>query len=211
MITEVELGSEGISYLRAYLSEGKALSKYLLTLPLEQGHTSSLLPPTVSIEASRQFELGGQVVSDADLTYEIGAGSYKMVGPLGVENDLRLASFISAYISRTGQRYAVLEHALAEPGDPWLSQRSVKFFTCNSAVYIFLSVQDTSLEMILTAVRAARAYRFTGILTNPLALPEISVGHEVTPGLLRVLAAATEHIIVGAYDGEGEVIWSRRP
>jgi hypothetical protein len=208
MVTEVELGSEGIAYIRAYLSEGKELSRYLLKLPLEQGRVVSYLPPTVNPDASREFEVGGQSVLDMNSQYEIGTEAHKIVGPLGAANELHLANFISAYLSQPGKRYAIFEHALAEPGDLWLSQTSIRFFTCDTGVYIFLNQQDASLDAILAALRAARTYRLTGILSGPTSFPEIPIGHEVTLDVLRVLAATTAYVIVGAYDGEGELIWS---
>ena len=208
MITTIELGHDAITYIRAYLSEGNTLSEYLLELPLEEGRVVTYLPPTSSLDAIENFEVGG-IVPTVDVQREVGSGKQEIVQLQRAEIQLKLANFITAYLNRPGRHYAIFEHALAEPTDPWLAQTSAEFFTYRSEVYIFLPSQDASTKAIVSAIRTAATYRITCTLCTTSSGPDLSTGQEVEQDILRVLAESTQHIIVGAYDGESEIVWSR--
>jgi hypothetical protein len=209
MITKVELGPDAITYIRSCLSDGNTLSEYLLKLPLEEGRAVTYLPPTASLDAIKRFKVGGIIAPYTRLQDEVDTNGYRIVQLQRTDVELKLANYILAYLRQRGWHYAIFEHALAEPSDPWLSQTSAKFFTYRSEVYIFLTSQDTNIDAIVTAIRAASTYRFTGILAAVTNLPNIRTGQEVQQDILRGLAETTKHIIVGAYDGEAEIMWSR--
>jgi hypothetical protein len=208
MITEIELDRDAITFMRSCLSEGNTLSKHLLRLPLDEGRVVTYLPLTASPDAIKRFAVGG-IIPTTRLQHEVDAGKYEFVQLSRAEVELKLADLISAYLNQPGSRYAIFEHALAEPTDPWLAQTSAKFFTYRSEVYIFLTSQDISTKAIVSAIRTAATYRFTGILCTTSKLPDLGTGQVVEQDTLRALAKSTEHIIVGAYDGESEIVWSR--
>jgi hypothetical protein len=62
----------------------------------------------------------------------------------------------------------------------------------------------------LQGSRSANARLNGGILTNMPPTLRIQERQEVSSVVLQQLAANTDHIIVGAFDLEGELIWSRR-
>lgn len=208
MITEIELDRDAITYLRSCLSDGKSLSAHLLRLPLDEGRIVTYLPLTASPDAIKGFSVGG-IIPTVRLPREVDSDESEIVQLSRTEVELKLADLISAYLNRSGRRYAIFEHALAEPTDPWLVQTPAKFFTYRSEVYVCLTSQDISNEAIMSAIRTAATYRFTGILCTTSSLPDLSTGQVVEQDILRVLAESTQHIIVGAYDGESEIVWSR--
>jgi hypothetical protein len=57
-------------------------------------------------------------------------------------------------------------------------------------------------------MRAARSYPFTGVLARGQF--EVKPGLEISHETLRNFAVSADHVLIGTYDGEGELIWSRR-
>ncbi|MGI8588173.1 MAG: hypothetical protein ACR2M0_10875 [Chloroflexia bacterium] len=216
MIKEIEFGDEAIVFIRSRLAEGHTLSKYLLSLSLDDGRVVAHVPVTADDVRSARFVSGGLIERDTSLETTF-AGSdgrvFRIVPvtaqPQRLETELELANFIMAYLQRPGSRYAVFEHALAAPGDPWLRSSTLRYFSYRSELYIFLTKADANVATIIDTIRRSSTYLFTGILTAPTAMPELHSAETVTEDVLQTLALSSEHILVGAYDGEGELIWSR--
>lgn len=189
MLNKVEFGPEAITYIRSCLSEGDTISTYLLNLPLENGRVATHLPTTISPAASRRFKVGGVTTRS--------------------ETEPALVAFILAYLRGQRKRYAVFE-ALERPGDAPLSSSKAQFFIHEDEIYYFLTPQERDPTKVASTVRAARSYPFIGVLTSiPEDEPDIRAGYELTADILERLAMRTEHILIGAYDGEGELIWSK--
>jgi hypothetical protein len=191
MLKEFEFGSEAIIYVQSCLSSGNTLSRRLLKLTLGSGRVTAHLPANVSPVTAREFEFGG-------------------IAKGGENPWSHLAAFIAEYLSGQGKRYAVFE-AIERKGDPCVSSLDKKFFTHGSELYFFLTSRDQDLSSITGTIRAARSYPFVGALTSvPEDEPDIRADFEVTTDVLEKLAARTEHILIGAYDDEGVLIWSER-
>jgi hypothetical protein len=61
---EIELGIEGLRYVRESLEGGKELSRYLLeVLDLESGKLSTFLPSGLTFEQVNEFSYGGKFSS----------------------------------------------------------------------------------------------------------------------------------------------------
>jgi hypothetical protein len=191
MLKKVEFGPEATIYIRKQLSWGKTLADLLLRLPLEEGQVIAYLPTTASFEKSRDFETGGIAKTR--------------------ETRPRLIAFISDYLSKPGKRYAVFEDPNAQVGDPHLQSSREQFFSHGIDVFSFLTPQDHDSERILYTVTSVSAWYFIGILTSiEKGEPDIQNRQIATKELLIELAKRTEHILIGAYDNEAKLIWSRK-
>jgi hypothetical protein len=217
MVSEIQLDRDAVAYIRRYLAEGFTLSHALLQLALETGTVVTYLPTTTSPDTRKQFAAGGILPAFSELEsqyVDVNGQGERLVqvtgNPIRQEIEALVAGGIATYLHRPGRRYAVFEHALARPTDPWLETANVKFFYCQAEVYLFLTVSDDSLATIIKAKRAAQTYVFTGVLVAGEDLPDLTSGQVVDTDVLQLLAARTEHIIVGAYDGEGELVWSKQ-
>ena len=217
MIGRFEFGDEALDYVRSCLASGKTLSAHLLQLPLDTGRVWAYLPENVAPEAARSFRMGGVIPIDQDAEVEIfsdGKLAATLIPvrthPLGVRTEQVLLQFISSYLSESGERYVVFEHALAHPTDPFIQTGTSKFFSYGPEVYHFLSSQDVNLAQIHDTVRSASSYLFIASLTSLPVKQDIQPRQEVSLDTLKTLSNNTVHIIVGAYDGEGELIWSKR-
>lgn len=190
MFKEFSLGPEALHYVRSCLSAGNTLAELLLDLALEKGQVTVFLPATVTLAALQRFDVGGVATRS--------------------EMEASLVPYVKTYLQGPGKRYAVFE-AIEQVDDAYLSSVTMeRFFTFRHEIYYFLGPHERDSATIAGAIRAARAYPFIGALTSiPRGRPDIQVGQNMESDFIEELAARTAHILVGAYDEEGALIWSK--
>lgn len=195
---KVPLGHEAIQYIKDCLKDGKTLSNLLLDICyLDNGQVFTYLPSYLEEKDIKQFKVGGKIQKG-------------FLEEGNSETDLWLFSEIRSFLTVNNNKICIFEHALARPNDPWISLKKPLFFTYTDEVYIFLSSAVAESKKIEHAVRAAVAYLFIGVMTSvPYEPCFLRSGKVVTYEKLKALAEKTERIIVGAYDYEGYIIWSK--
>jgi len=189
MLTVYEFGAEAIIYIQEELSFRGHLAKRLLGLPLENGRVISYLPAGMDLKDALAFEDG--------------------VFPLGLKTtgvDDKVAEFIATFLQQGSSRYVIFltwgEHT------PWVDK--APYFSCNSFVFFFLTSKSFTHDGILDAMTWAQEYPSVGMLTSLAENQgEIGLAQDVPVEILDELVARTEHLIIGAYDGEGYLIWTR--
>src|SRR2546428_9453138 len=73
---EIELGIEGLGYIRERLAEGKTLSQHLLSgCDLEGGKVTTYLPKVISDQEAKQFSTGGKLPSPEGSTKYLAASN----------------------------------------------------------------------------------------------------------------------------------------
>jgi hypothetical protein len=195
MLKEIIFGSESLSYIREELSNGEEFAEHLLHLPLEDGLVLSYLPENISNRTRRSFRESIFLTSGLMIRDEVEA---------------KIVKFITDYLNRHEGNYAVIE-TLARVGDPWVESAKISYFVYNSVVYIFLSHQHTGVEYIHAMLRHARDYPFIcGLTSLPKQKISIATGQILVEETVQQLADGVDHILIGAYDAEGILIWSRR-
>jgi len=188
------LPAEANRYIRNCLEAGNSLAKHLLTqLDLENGRVVSFLPPGVNPSVAQQFRYGGVASAKESISC--------------------LVALIRTFLSTGEGRLCICENALARPNDPILSSSDTRILIFKNEVYHFLSEGDVESRKIRQTIgEAESAYLFIGVMTS--VPKESSFSHEArritipSDELLRVLAERAEKIVVGAYDGEGYLIWN---
>lgn len=194
---DIELGAEGIQYVKERLELGMTLSRFLLQIcDFNNGTAKTLLPPNVSKEAVKQFEYGGKL---------------KQVTQYVPTTRFWLVSEIQKFLTGGEKRLCVFEEALWKPSDPCVVPYRNKILTYMNEVYHYLSFNEAQQEEIISqVVRRADSDLFIGIFTSiPDDSSFASGGRELSLDELRLYAERAEQIVVGAYDGESYVIWHR--
>jgi hypothetical protein len=213
---EITLGPEAIDYIRKCLRDGNTLASYLLQkLNLDRGRVVTFLSSEVTAEVAKQFTTGGKLPlpPKSQWRYTEGESSKWRMVPIP-DTDSCLVTIIEAFLSAEEKRVCIFEDALSRPHDPILSRSVARLLTFNDEVYHFLSGRDVESSKIRQTIRQAKSIPlFIGAMTF---IPEESSfsykARKMTIAsdeLLRVLAERTEKIVVGAYDGEGYLIWNR--
>jgi hypothetical protein len=188
--------TEAVPYIRDQLSfatrfshrKGETtLANYLLQLPLEQGHILPYIFPKYLEHVDPEHGAESAIAQ--------------------AKPDKEILSVIRSYL--TGQRrYAVLDDCSSTPDGYQDSDK--KFFLYGSRVYLYLSSQDRDDDYIHKVLRTPVPYPLVGILSSlPGDVPEIENRHEVTLSFLQSLADGTTHLIIGAFDACGYLLWHR--
>ncbi|SRR5229473_2823591 len=108
------------------------------------------------------------------------------------------------------QRVCVLENMLASPGDPWLKRAKSRVATHGTEVYHIVDATERLREKIEDAVREAASLPvFVGAVGRQPPDPILGDAGDATISTrqLRTFANTVHCIFVGAYDGEGYLVW----
>ncbi|MBS1912961.1 MAG: hypothetical protein JST22_13325 [Bacteroidetes bacterium] len=192
----VELGEEGLRFIERNLENGLSLSQLVRRrYQLQSGLVWAPLPPDVdksSIEnrSAKEFRWGG-------LT-EVG-GSLEI-----------LTSFVSRYLESLSGGICIFEYANAKSTDPVIQRETSGILTFGLEVYCVVQSCRADPDTIAAAIRGSDSlWTHVGFLSASLAgLPDENRAALALEDL-ESIADGVEHIIVGAFDGEGYLIWSR--
>ena len=208
---EIQFGPEAVRYIEGRLALGKTLAGYLLQhTELSSGQVVTFLPSDVSYESARQFEYGGKLpaLSGSEKYFTAKDGTIWRMSPTP-NSDFYLAGIIKAHLNMGEGRICIFEDANARSGDPFLLSCPVQYATFNEEVYYFLTGKGLNDIKIKDTVRYAASWLFICAMT---VIPQGFIDSEnqvFTSEQLTELAKKAEKIAVGAYDGEGYLIWSK--
>jgi hypothetical protein len=189
MLREHTFGAEAFIYIRDQLSSGKTLSNLLLNLPLNEGKVIAFLSESFPSDWFNKFQSG--------------------IGMKASPSHKHLASFMSEYLRKSQTNLVIFEEPLKRSSDRHLSSRVKQYMTHDSEVYPFLTSREAgNLKQINSFIADSTAYYFLAALTASTDR-KFDNRQDVTRDVLMNLALATKYIIVGAYDGEGHLIWSQ--
>lgn len=190
-----------VRYLRDVLSGGHTLAKFLFEINFQRGTVFAISPKALDPSQLLQFKSGhfpqqpvGDVSPVADSVDEVAAVIYKLLGE--------------------PEKACFLENSLAVAGDPWLRNAKSRIATLGSEVYHVLLSEDRNEEVIENAIREARQIPApigaVGSLAGSVE-SSIVMHRTLTKEALRDFAETVRSVLVGAYDGEGYVVWSKAP
>ncbi|MEW6217261.1 MAG: hypothetical protein AB1543_06225 [Candidatus Bipolaricaulota bacterium] len=178
-----------LPYIVRSLELGGGLAAHLLSLPLELGEVVATVPETTPQQDLLRFEVGGIVN--------------------GRETGHFLEELITKHLRIRGNRYVVFESDLSRRA-PALSTAEEPYFFYRDETLYYVDANLASPESIRGVLRWARRWPLLGVLSSLAAAAPIEVRSEVDDELLKELAIRTEHLVVGAYDEEAVLVWSRK-
>lgn len=209
---EFTLGVDAAKYMRECLLDGHTLAKYLFErLDVDSGRVITFFPPGVDTEIVKQaFRHGGVLPEPPPETHVIYSNGRRMV-PIPNTND-GLIERIRDYLCGGKGRFCIFEEAYARPSDPAMLTKHVPFLILNEEIYYFLSWKDIDYNKIKQAINAAGNF-YPGLIGALTELPEkqeLNFENKIISSeQLHILAKRAEKIIIGAYDGEGYLIWNK--
>ena len=214
---EITLGPEAVDYIKDRLAEGKNLAKFLLDRgDLNQGRVTTFLPSNADLSKINNFSRGGVLPAPPPETHRHNTtpdGTRTVMVPVP-DTGTELAAMIQGFLKQGDARICLFESAVAKPTDGFFSTPNAKdlcVLTLDENVYFLLKENDDR-DMIDKTLRYAKSFRVLGVLVHlskDKFLDEDFVRKELTLDEMKALAEDTEKIVVGAYDGEGYLIWSR--
>ena len=206
MVTQyarVALGSQATQYIRECLAQGKTLSKHILQLQdLEDGKVDTFVPDGVPTENVLNFREGIHPFEPPTPPKD---GSALWIPKLTMD-DL-LADEMYDYVRRSKDRLCVLEDELASPRDEYLKLVKTRFLSHGDEVYHLVCHGDDRSRVEET-ISQASGWLFVGVLSvMPKTLRPKAAA--LTDQDLAEVARASRSVLVGAYDGEGYLVWTK--
>jgi len=200
MLIKVPLDNRALTYIFDCLSQGRTLSSLLLHTKLEQGSIWTFLPPSVTLERAYDFT-SGWFIKGSDGQVDEEARSTPLVSEL-VGNSLL----------RQQNAYFICEDASAEADFPYIRrQHNVPMLFFREEVYYFVTTQTSSADNIAAAIQKANSYLFTAITTTlPDYYTPLERNQQTNLEQLQGLANNSQYVIIGAYDGDGYIVWERK-
>lgn len=193
MLKRVKLKEDSIEYIQQQLSIGGILSSQLMKLNLYKGSIFTFFPstffPHTSIDFSESLEfLTGEKISK--------------------EFEALVSDFIVNNLSINKRKLAIFE-TMWNINDPIVGKRALQYFSIKGRKYDYLQGGNDT-KSIINYINDARGY--------PTVISIIETGHEYLDikdkskfkeENLSELADRTEVLIIGAFDGEGYLLWQK--
>ena len=211
--SERTLGPSALDYIRERLGSGKTFAHHLMiALDLEAGSAITYIPENVSDESAHEFRYGGKLPTPDESTWRRGPGTIIIPTP---NTDDWLTTQIESFLKESSNRVCILEEGIAMATDPFWSKNDYRCqaasFVGDEVYYVVRSVETR--EQVREAVNwASSAWPGSlGALTTADPDDPVLINRDIDPERWPVLAARTKALIVGAYDAESYLVWTRRP
>lgn len=210
-VKEERARSSAVEYIRRQLGEGKSLAKSLLaTLDFEEGEIIALSPTPLSPPEIVQFDRGhAPQVHAKPERIKIGDAHYLAVPKASANEQLVDAIY---GLLQTPESICFLENYLAEAHDPWLQRAKSRIITNGNEVYHALLNGEGDKAKIEAAVREwdhpPTSIGGLGSMRKE-AWAHIGLMDAITAQELSAFAGTVQAVFVGAYDGEGYVVWRK--
>lgn len=196
-------------YIKRCLENGKTLSGLLLeNQDLKLGVIETYIPCNASENSSLNFEFGGTISASESTVVEEFKDSFG-IEPI-YNTDRYLVEEIYDFLTPNKFGVCVFEDESAEASDPFLKNLSTDVRYFGDEVYHFINSDMPDKVKIKKTISVSRSWLFVGVLTffEPKSFDLTSAN--ISKEDIRKFAEQAKHIIVGAYDKEGFLIWSKK-
>lgn len=211
-LVETKLGPIALRFFRERLANGRTLAQHALTtLPLPTGQISTFLPAGVIPRSLEDFRAGGKLPTPPTSDWKGLQSTDETLLMIPVPNtDYWLVKKIKDYLLQSKNRVCIFEDALKHPSDVVMRKLSTRYAIFGDEIYHLLFHEDAHDERIAETVNAARSVpTFIGAMSVWSGEPQEIRLRVLSLAQLQLLANSAQKLFVGAYDGEGYLIWDR--
>jgi len=210
-ILEEEQRAAAINYLRQKLGSGKTLAGLLLeSVDFATGAVAVLNAVALSGSLITEFNWGHVPPAPESAQYIKIQGRPFLAYPTA--NSYEHLTEVIYSSMESPESICLMENMLASPNDPWLKRAKSRLARYGPEVYHILTRSDRGEEKIEDTLREAESLPvFVGAIGRQPPDPILvdPVDSNISTGQLRTFAKTAHCIFVGAYDGEGYVVWRR--
>lgn len=211
------LGEEGYAHVRYAFGESRTLGQCLSAcVDLKQGSLRTYLPLYVTEAEVIEFSASKQPVGMTEShRYQQADGQWVLM--TRVESTIRVTSAsLHSHLIQNPNSIAIFEDWMVDRTDSCVqNERRCRFAFCGNEVYTFSKVPEATVDDVEFAIRKAESIYppLMGVVCD-LPSDELTLWEgdrvEKRPDDFERLAERVRIIIVGAYDGEGYLIWKKR-
>lgn len=191
--------SDAKNYLKKELSKGHQYAKRVLNiLPIDNGSVITYLPSLLIPEA---YNFNDSILGSIAEEENDGHGIMK-------ESQRIMLDFMMEYL-QSCNGCAVFE-TIAYPTDPIIHKRNLSYFTFEKWVYLLLYRQILNKDTLYDYWEEAHSYPkivgLSGVSFDELLFENNRV---VSNESMELMVNKTEYLLIGAYDGDGYLIWKK--
>jgi hypothetical protein len=211
-LDEIILGQDALEYITESLRDGEELSAMVLkTIALEAGNVVTYLPIGTASSSIKQFRSGGILGSPSGAT-ATAVDQHKAPARFSAIPNLdnSLISIVTDHLKSTPSALCLFENRLAKPADPWLRHSKLHNVTLGTSVCHYLTSNDSfDAELVRLTINKSRSIRppLLGVLAKLSGGGATSQIGDVVGNDLKAIVGRMEKLVVGAYDGEGFILW----
>lgn len=190
MLKKWLLSERGYRFVCQELHHGSTLAIFISESLTSKGSCETLLPEEINLDSMVDLSTSVYLSDNVNL------------------HDTRgyVEEIVSEYLQGEETNCVVIETFL-KPTDFLQVERSEPYFFFKNEVYYYLT-KGASIENIRNAVLDARAYPKIIILSSSYKV--IHKGDVIKEEDLRLMAKNVNMLIIGAFDEEGFIFWSRK-
>lgn len=212
-IIEYRLGIEAMSYVRDQLRYGTALGESILAnIDIDTGVVSTYFPSDVDPDALLRFSSGGVLGREAGSVGVSAAGERYIVEKISTM-DQWLVDYVHESLKSEQSRLCIFEDFMGDFEYVSRQQVGSQVVHTGDETYHLITAENADKLTIEATIYAVRvAWRFLCVLaTGADAVAEGSLinSKELSRNQIDNISRNAQKIIVGAYDGEGYLIWGR--
>jgi hypothetical protein len=203
------LGSEALLYIQDQIANGKSLAHIVQSsVNLTHGSVTTFLPESVSASDANSFLIGGKLQSPPEEHWIHTCES--VLVPIPNTFSILVAEILD-FLLLDMSHVCIIQNAPAKRNDPCISLFSSRVLYFEDEVYHVVDAADASNENILEAINDSFSFRlFLGFLSRKPHVYDLEIGSvELSQSQLLALGRETVKIFVGAYDGEGFLLWGK--
>jgi hypothetical protein len=195
-----------LTYVRDQLATGKTLSGFLSqAVQRSTGELSYMTPRPLDSAEALEFEIGHTFDFSSPRAVTVGNISGALYPTPNTEKEL--VDSIKSRLVDT-DHFCLLENSLAAPSDPWLHQAKSHVLPYGDEVYHLASYSEHVLNAVSEATNVTGLVGMVGRM--PDAASVLGGAQHLSLAELEAIGMSAECIIVGAFDGEGYVMWLRK-
>lgn len=201
IFNEFQLGQEAINYIKFVLNGGKTLSCCILkNCNLDYGKVKACLPTNFNDDVNI-FDYNRKILSSS------------IINNIPTKTDSLLAQIIESYLEIGGGNICILEDAAANADAPCMMHiiEDSDTLIFGQEVYYILSnkgVMDNK-KIEKTIHNAKSLWHFVCIFTSLTKGEIMSLKKDITEHELNLLAKNIVKMAIGAYAGNGYLIWQK--
>ncbi len=211
-LEEITLGQEAIDYVTEALRDGGELSAMLeKTLRLEAGSVMTYLPAGTARSSIKEFRSSGILASSAAVVRTVAERhTPARISPILNLDRSSLASIVTDHLRSAPSALCLFENRLAKPSDPWLRHSKLHNLFLGISVCHYLTSTDSSdTDLVRLTISKSRSIRppLLGLLTRLADGAATGQTAGVDGNDIKAIVSHIEKLVVGAYDGEGFIVW----
>jgi len=194
------------------LDNANALSIELLkNFKTDEGYYYTLLPEDANLDNLYRFN-NGNVLPQNTIKYgpigDLGNQHYSETPSL-IDD---LANTIKDILDRDETLSCIIDDVIRHSTDKKIKNENEEIKKCVSYsgrdVYYLLDKNNSTFPLIFECLRRNRGYWHALSILSKISLND-SIGKEIEEPILTQICSNAQMILIGAYDGEGYVIWER--